>query len=256
MKATLNLVDHVLALGRRYQAMGRHRDAMGVLTRLCGFRELPAAAAEEAQVRLAEMHLKRRHFTKARRHLTAALRYQPDSARYHFLMATAHQADEHGDLPRAAGHFRRALRSEPDNVRCLADSGLLLIRLGREKAGLARLRRAAERAPDDPDTVGKLAKGLRLAGQGEEARQVLRAALFRNPRVPRFRKLWGDFQLESLRRRTAGRSARPGAGAGPVLLPFVRVVAGPAPAEVHATILRADEAAARQAPPADQSNAQ
>jgi Tfp pilus assembly protein PilF len=238
MQATLNLVDHVLALGRRYQEMGRHRDAVGVFTRLCGFRELPAAAAEEAQVRLAELHLKRRQFAKARRHLCAALRYRPESARYHFLMAAAHQADEGGDLRRAAAHLARALRSQPDNPRCLADSGLLLLRLGRPLQGLARLRRAVELAPEDPEAVGKLAKGLRLAGQAEEARRVLRAALFRNPRAPRFRKLWGDFQLESLRR-SSRRAAE--ADGSPVILPFVRVVPAAAPAAaVHATILRAD----------------
>jgi tetratricopeptide (TPR) repeat protein len=246
MQATLNLVDHVLALGRRYQELGRHRDALGVFTRLCGFRELPAAAAEEAQLRLAELHLKGRRFAKARRHLTAALRFRPDSARYHFLMATAHQADDRGNLRRAAAHFRLALRSEPNNVRYLADLGLLLVRQGRTESGLARLQQAADLAPDDPDTLGKLVKGLRLAGRGEDARTALRAALFRNPRALRFRKLWADFQLESLRRQCrAQRLADPDNEDGPVVLPFVRAAGTNAPAEVHPTILRADDAAGR-----------
>ena len=55
MNTTLNLVEHVLAMGRRYQELGRHRDALALFTRLSGFRELPADAAEEAQARLAAL---------------------------------------------------------------------------------------------------------------------------------------------------------------------------------------------------------
>ena len=62
MSPTLNLVDHLLALGRRYQDLGQGRDALRIFTRLSSFRELPAEAAEEAQARLAELQLKRRKY--------------------------------------------------------------------------------------------------------------------------------------------------------------------------------------------------
>jgi tetratricopeptide (TPR) repeat protein len=242
MNTTLNLVEHVLAMGRRYQELGRHHDAVRLLTRLSGFRELPAGAAEETQARLAEIHLKRRRFLKARRHLAAALRHNPGNARYHYLMASALHADDRGDLERAATHFRKALQLDPGNSRCLAEYGLVALRLGRTDEGLARLREAAERAPDDPGVVGKLAKGLRIAGKGEEARKTLRAALFRNSKAPRFRKLWSEFQIESLRRREAARTGRAAAEDDePVLLPFVRVEPSTPAADVNPTILRADE---------------
>jgi tetratricopeptide (TPR) repeat protein len=261
MPATLNLVEHILAMGRRYQELGRHRDALEMFTRLCSFRELPAHAAEEAQVCLAELHLKRRRFARARRHLTAALRYQPNSARYHFLMATALHSDDRGDLERAAEHFRQALAQEPDHVRYLADSGLLLVRMGQNDEGLKRLRRAAELAPDQADVLAKLMKGLRLSGQSDEARSALRAALFRNSRNPHFRKLWSDFQIDALRRRqeTARLQRRRGAAEGPVLLPFVRVVSDTPPADVHPTVVRSDglsAAAARAARRSEQRNVQ
>jgi len=245
MAETLNLVDHILALGRRYQDLGRHRDALRVFTRLCSFRDLPAAAAEEAQVCLAELHLKRRRFARARRHLTAALGYQPNSARYHFLMATALHSDDQGDLERAADHFHKALEAAPDDVRSLTDYGLLLVRLGRNAEGLTHLRRAAELAPERAEVLARLVKGLRLSGRSDEARATLRAALFRNARNPQFRKLWSDFQIDSLRRRqeTARLRRNRGAADGPVLLPFMRVVSDIPPAEVRATILRNDEAA-------------
>jgi Tfp pilus assembly protein PilF len=244
MPETLNLVEHILVMGRRFQELGRHRDALQVFTRLCNFRDLPAEAAEEAQVRLAELHLKRRRFARARRHLTAALQYQPSSARYHFLMATALHTDTAGDIERAAEHFRQALAIEPDNARYLAEWGLLLIRMGKNEEGLEILRRAAERAPDHADVLAKLVKGLRLSGQSDEAQSALRAALFRNSRNPRFRKLWSDFQMDALRRRQeTARMRRRGNDDGPVLLPFVRVVPEAPAGQVHATILRSDDAA-------------
>jgi Tfp pilus assembly protein PilF len=230
MNATLNLVDHLLAMGRKYQELGRHRDALNLFTRLAGFRELPAEAAEETQARLAELQLKRRKYVRARRHLTAALRYRPASARYHYQMATALQAEDRGNLEQAGDHYRRALELEPGHVKCLADYGLLAVRLGRVDEGLARLREAVERAPEDAEAVAKLVKGLRLAGRGDEARTAIRAALFRNPHAPRFRKLWNDFQFQQLRQdREAERLDRESAlppDEGPVLLPFRRPPAG------------------------------
>jgi Tfp pilus assembly protein PilF len=225
MTATLNLFDHVLAMGRRYQDAGCTRNALRVLGRLASFGDVPAATAEETQVRLAELQLKRRKFARARRHLAAALSYQPDSARLNHLMATATQADDRGDLDRAADYFRRAIELDPERVPCLAEGGLLAVRLGHTDEGLALLRRAVEREPDNADVVAKLVKGLRLAGRADEARVVLRAAFFRNPRSVRFRQLWDEFQFQRSRQRQEGERRRRSRGTGeePVLLPFVRV---------------------------------
>jgi Tfp pilus assembly protein PilF len=245
MNPTLNLVDHLLAMGRKYQELGRHRDALSLFTRLSGFRELPAAAAEETQVCLAELNLKRRKYKRARRHLVVALRYQPDNSRYHYLLATSLQAEDRGNLERAAEHYRIALELEPEHIKCLGDYGLLLVRLGQIDEGLARLRRGAERAPEDVEVIGKLVKGLRLAGRGDEARSVLKAALFRNPRSPRFRKLWNEFQFQQLRQQREADHLRRGgkstANEAPVILPFVRRV-GDATAEPAAR-LQGDEPA-------------
>jgi tetratricopeptide (TPR) repeat protein len=223
MTTTLNLFDQVLAMGRRYQEAGRTREALRLFGRLASFRELPAEAAEETQVRLAELQLKRRKFARARRHLAAALTHQPESARLNHLMATATQADDRGDLDRAADYFRRAIELDPERVPCLAEGGLLAVRLGHTEEGLALLRRAVEREPDNADVVAKLAKGLRLAGRADEARSVLRAACFRNPRSPRFRRLWEEYQFQQTRQAQQGQRRRGrAAGDTPVLLPFVR----------------------------------
>jgi tetratricopeptide (TPR) repeat protein len=151
-------------------------------------------------------------------------------------MANATQADDRGDLDRAGDYFRRALELEPERVPCLCEGGLLAVRLGQTEEGLALLRRAAEREPDNADVMAKLVKGLRLAGRGEEARAALRAALFRNPRSPRFRRLWDEYQFQHARRRQEGERRRRRLGAeadeAPALLPFVRA-GGDGPAGVR-----------------------
>jgi Tfp pilus assembly protein PilF len=262
MMPTLNLVDHVLAIGRRYQEVGRHRDAMTVLTRLSHFRALPAEAAEETQARLAELHLKRRKYKQARRHLTAALRHQPDNARYHYLLATALQAEDGADLERAGEHFRRALELDPGHVKCLADYGHLLLRLGQTDEGLTRLREAAERAPEDIEILGKLVKGLRLSGRTDEARSVLQMAMFRNARSPRYRKLWNEFRFQQARRRREAEQRQQieneAEGEQPILLPFIRVVKETTAGSDCPTIVRCEEAnrSVRLPRRADQRNVQ
>jgi Tfp pilus assembly protein PilF len=225
MSTTLNLVDRLLARVRHLRRIGRTHDALSLLHRLAAFRELPADIALDAQVQLAELRLDGRHFRRARRHLTAALGHRPDNARYHYLMATAFEGEGRGDLRRAAAHYRRSLELEPAQPECLGSYGRLALRLGRRDEGLACLRRAAELAPDDPETVRRLADGLCLANEADEARAAVRAALFRNPRASRFRQLWSDFQFRQLRREqelAECASDEHPTEQGPVLLPFVR----------------------------------
>jgi Tfp pilus assembly protein PilF len=235
-------------MGRRYQEVGRHREAVTVLTRLSRFRLLPAEAAEETQSRLAEIHLKRRKYKQARRHLTAALRHQPDNARYHYLLATALHAEDGAALQRAGEHYRRALELDPNHVKCLADYGQYLLGQGQTEEGLSRLREAAERAPEDVEVLGKLVKGLRLSGQTEAARCVLQTALFRNARSPLFRKLWNEFRFQQARRRRDAerkhKAENEAGGDQPVLLPFIRVANTTSVAADGPTILRREEGAA------------
>ena len=226
MSMTLNLVDRVLARARHLRAVGRTDDALSLFERVAGFRDLSAAAAEETQVQLAELHLRRRRFRRARRHLTAALAHRPDSARYHYLMGRAVNGGSAADPRRAAEHYRRSLELKPDQPRCLCAYGTLALQLGRREEGLTCLRRAVELAPDDPETVRQAAAGLRQANEAGEALAVLRAAHFRNPHDARFRKLWADFQFRQLRReQETARLGDEDGDEGPVLLPFVRLTA-------------------------------
>jgi Flp pilus assembly protein TadD len=214
----LNLVDGLLLIGRRHQEFGRLRDALTVLTRLTGFRELPPVVAEEVSARLGELQLRRHQYRRARRHLVAALRHDPANARYHHLLATALREDGEAHWERAARHFRRSLELDPQQTDCLVEFGLFAVRLGYTDEGIRHLRQACALKPADPAILGKLVKGLRLAGRGDEVRAELRAALFRNGRDRRFRQLWDDFQFQQLRQK----QRHPGIeDDGPVLLPFV-----------------------------------
>ncbi|TMQ34502.1 MAG: tetratricopeptide repeat protein [Planctomycetota bacterium] len=244
MSKTLNLTDQLLSRGRFLQEIGRTHDAARLLGRLAGLRELPAAAAEETQARLAELNIRQRHFPQARRHLAAALTHNTKNARYHYLMAVAHDQDENGDPQTALDHFRQALRLDADQPRYLGDFGILALCLGHNEEGLAALRRGVDLAPDDPEAVGKLVEGLCLAEQPAEARLALRSALFRNPRHAGFRKLWNDFQFEQLceeqeaaRRRQQNRLDDE---EEPVFLPFSRTAAEAVPVKPSRRRIRHD----------------
>jgi Tfp pilus assembly protein PilF len=201
MSMTLNLVDRILHRACQLQDIGRSQAALRLLTKLAGWRDLPQDVVEEAHVHLAEIYLEHGEPKRARRHLAVVIAQQPDCAHYHYLMAIAVEDDPNCSAQRAGVHYRRCLALDPEHAESVCDYGLHALRYGRPRAGLKALRRAAELAPDDPDMLGRVAGGLRQANRAEEARSLLRAALFRNPHDRRFRDLLGKHQFELLHAR-------------------------------------------------------
>jgi tetratricopeptide (TPR) repeat protein len=224
MGATLSLFDHLLARGRRYRASGRLTDSIRVLERLA-LAEPPADVAEQAHALLAEAFLKGGRYRRAKSHLTTALDFAPDNARYEYLLARACRALH--QVERALAHYRRSLEQEPNQVRCLTEYGLLLVRGGQTDEGLERLREAVEMAPHDPLPIARLVRGLRLAGRPDEARTAARTALFRNGRSLEFLQIWRDLQFrEAARRQTMARPRKARRGKRQAnVLPFVRIAA-------------------------------
>jgi tetratricopeptide (TPR) repeat protein len=236
MGRTLNLCECLLAMGRDFQAAGRLVEASRVLQRLAGFRDLPAPIAEDAHARLATIFLQLREFKKARRHLTSVLFYRPSHAPYYYQLASALHHDPDVDPTRAVRYYRQALRLDADQPRWWCDFGRLLLQVGRTQKGVVALRKAAELAPDEPAIICRLVEGLCLADRADEACAILRDARFRNPRDPRFRKLWNDYQFRQIHE---AQYERPAAGE-PVILPFVRRAALPETPQLPGRILRLD----------------
>jgi Tfp pilus assembly protein PilF len=223
MSKTLNLLDHLLARGRRYQRLGHERRASQILRRLAAFHALPPRVAEETQAQLAAISLRQRRFRKARRHLVSALAHRPASARYHYLMALAVARDPHADPQRAARHFRKSLRIDPEQPGCRSAYGALALRLGQTEEGLGSLRRAVEFAPQNVRALRRLVKGLEAARQFDEARRALQTALFLNAGDHRFRRLLENYQFRRLCREQAeSRERRTDAESAPAILPFGR----------------------------------
>jgi Tfp pilus assembly protein PilF len=225
MGRTLNLCECLLQMGRDWQAAGRLVEASGVLQRLAGFHDVPAAIAEETHSRLATIFLQLREFKKARRHLTSVMFFRPSHAPYYFQLASALHHDDEADPSRAVRYYRQALALDPDQPRWWADFGRLLMQIGKPGKGVVALKKALSLDADNPVIVAKLVEGLCLADRAGEARKVLRDARFRNPRDLRFRKLWNDFQFRQVHESQFEAPVAP----DPVILPFVLRAALPTP---------------------------
>jgi Flp pilus assembly protein TadD len=243
MGKTLNLCECLLQMGRDWQSAGRLVQASRVLQRLAGFRDQPAAVAEETHSRLATIFLQLRDFKKARRHLTAVLFFRPSPAPYYYQLASALHHDDQADPSRAVRYYRQALRLDCDQPRWWADYGRLLLQIGKTAKGVNALRKAVRLDADDPVVIDRLVEALCLADRPAEARRTLREARFRHPRDARFRKLWNDFQFKQI----SESQYEPPVAAEPVILPFVRraslpVPAAETPAPSKGRIVRMDQA--------------
>jgi tetratricopeptide (TPR) repeat protein len=231
MSATLSFTHHLLARGRELGRLGQTHAASRLLDRLASCRDLPKEIAEETHAHLAELHLQQGHLKKARRRLTTALAHDPENAHYHFLLAGAIVEDETCDPDRALRHYRRCAKLDPDEPKYWCGLGLLALSVGQILEGLRALRRAHELAPDDPKILRQVAEGLGEHGHGAEAKKLLKAALFRNPRERRFRDLWSRHQFQLLcAEQRQQRSAGVRDEGLPIILPFCRAESNPSQA--------------------------
>ncbi len=115
------------------------------------------------------------------------------------------------------------------------------VQIGKPKAAVKALRNAETLSPDEPSILAKVVEGLCLAGYAAQAKSVLKAARFRNPRDPRFVKLWNDFLYEQIR----DEQSVPPVAEEPVILPFVRRAAVVPTRLGSGTIVRMDIASTR-----------
>jgi tetratricopeptide (TPR) repeat protein len=245
MSHTLNLVAGLLSAARNLADLGRDQSAVELLQRLGAFRDLAPRIAEEVHRRLADLHAARDQYKDARRHLTIAITYAPHEGSYHHRMGRWIEADPDATSHRAARYYRCAVSCDPDNADYWADYGTHLLTVGRIRAGHRVLCRAFDLASHDPEHVGRIAGALRAAELWDEARQLLRRAVFQSGRDRRFRALWQQHQFEQLSERHAVDAVPPAPRreAQPVVLAFVRDGTPAGPRHVDGKIIRFDRAA-------------
>jgi tetratricopeptide (TPR) repeat protein len=182
-------------------SFGQLQKATRTLRKLSTFDGLPPDVSEETHVEMAQLLLAQQHYAKARRHLAILLAQDPENAAYYHQMGRAHDLDKEGSPTAALQCYRRSLEIDPDQPQCLCDFGLLAIAIGDdEEEGISALHQAAGLAPDDPEIIAKVIEGLGQADRDEEAARLLRAAMFRNSRDPKFQQLWSRFQFQQLQR--------------------------------------------------------
>jgi tetratricopeptide (TPR) repeat protein len=245
MSHTLNLVAGLLSTARSLEKVGRDQAAMEILHRLAGFRELAPPVGEEVHSRLADLYAGREEFKAARRHLTIAMTHSPQNGAYHHRMACWIEADPDANVDRAARYYCRAVRCEPDNADYWADYGAHLLAVGRNTAGHRAVRRAFELGSHDPELVSRIGAALRDAEMWDEARQLLRRALFQSSRDRRFRALWQQHQFEQLcqRHHVDAEASAPRPAVRAAVLPFLRMTQPADPMEIDGRSIRFDGAA-------------
>ena len=222
MTETISLFDSLLATARRQAACKQTRLALATLRRLSSLPSLSSDQSEQVHALCGQLLLERRKYRAARRHLVRAARLDRTSPRYFYLLGMACRHDPDGDLDRAGRYFARCLRLAPTHGRCLGEAGLLAITIGDAERGLELLHRAVELQPDNAPAVARLCRGLRRAGQPDEALRQVRLAQFRQPRSASLQRLSAELRLDRLRCRQESDAATQD-DPGPVMLPFLCV---------------------------------
>ncbi len=240
MDSLINLLENVLAQGRRLYQQGHFKEARRRLDKLLAYPEVPVSSRVEAHEILAEIYFELQCYRKARRHLLAALGLQPTKADLNYRLAHILANDTSVDPRKSVKYYRRAIELEPDVAHYWSGYGQVCVRLGWEKAARGAFIAAADLAPINIDTIDEIADGLCFLGRAEDARLVLIAARFRLGHSTEMEQLWSRFQFLKLytsQQKERRRKAREAHQA--VILPFVP---GPVAQESarHPGILRFD----------------
>ena len=242
MGTNLSMAERLLAEGQHLRKSGLYPKAIKTLKTVVHF-DLPASLAVEAHCALAEAYEATGRFFKARRHLHIALTLAPRTAELHYRLAVLWETDEtDGDLQRAARHYAKALKLDPEDAVYCRDFGLCLVTLGKNRTGLARLRQAYDLDPDDLDTLRALALHLVDMDRDLEARRVLAAAAFRHKGSPAYQQVHRlvGFAMARRQQDASRQAVRLTSHEPPKILPFLAPVRPAADRLPRGTILRLD----------------
>ena len=135
------------------------------------------------------------------------------------------------------------MRLAPECAVYWLDFGLHLCKQDKTKPGFAALRRACKLASDDAELVRQVTDAMHEHGNLDEARSLLRQAIFQSGGQQKFRLLWQRHQFRVLHDEQNAVSNKTSTPDGePVLLPFVAVEHRERHFQVGEMILRIDSA--------------
>ena len=133
---------------------------------------------------LAVSYMQRNQLEVAREELEQALEIQPDHSRANHAMAALQDRLGNDDL--AEEHYRRAVRSDPENSTAAHDYGTFLCRRDRVSEALRQFEKALANALYRQPEITQLRAGecLIRAGDVSSAEEYFGQALRLNPRLP------------------------------------------------------------------------
>lgn len=129
-----------------------------------------------ARLALAESLITRKQYAPAVEHYLTLNRASPNNlvVLNNLAWALAERKD-----PRALAYSEQALKLQPDRADVLDTYGWLQVKLGDAAKGLAALKKAQSKAPDDAEIQWHLAYALNVSGNPARARQELKLLLDR-----------------------------------------------------------------------------
>ncbi|WP_282094954.1 tetratricopeptide repeat protein [Epibacterium ulvae] len=128
---------------------------------------------------LGHCHLKRGALNEAATCLNKAIELGPDKAdAYAFMALVSHRQ---GNLANATALYRKALQLDPQHFLALQELGQILLRSDTPDQGIAHLKSACARAPENARAQFALGCALRQMGRLQEAETAFAAALTADP---------------------------------------------------------------------------
>lgn len=131
----------------------------------------------DAAASLGKLLLKEAKPAEAAQYLTKALEEAPDTAAWHFSLASAYH--QLGRKHEAIRHFRRVTELEPSAGAAYYNLGFLLQDDGQADGAIVAYRRAAELEPDRAEALVNLGALLAKQGNYDDARVALHEAITR-----------------------------------------------------------------------------
>jgi tetratricopeptide (TPR) repeat protein len=162
-----NAAETHLLLGKRYEAQGKLKDALGEYQRA----QARSSGLPGLHFLIGNVYWKLRDFDAAAPELSAELKLNANHAGASFRLGSILLARDEAE--RAVPFLEAAVRNDPDMLDARRELGKALRHTGRLREALRELRVVAARRPQDGSVHAQLALVYRALGQPERAKEEL-----------------------------------------------------------------------------------